>query len=134
MLMLMSREDFFIHVNGHAGVIVLVRPVAPFVPMEMGVGGAVFVHVVMRMQHLVAGSVAAIALRALRRTQSLVAVAHLVHRLYPLYSRNKNSGAPRNDVMAPIGKMMGEIIMRAMRSDASMMVDPSASDAGSKNR
>lgn len=47
---------------------------------------------------------------------------------------NRNSGAPRNDVIAPIGRITGEMIMRATRSEASMIVAPSASDAGKRKR
>ena len=58
----------------------------------------------------------------------------VVHRLYPLYSRNRKSGAPKNEVMAPIGRMMGEMTTRATRSLASMMAEPSTSEAGSRKR
>ena len=58
----------------------------------------------------------------------------MTHRLYPLYSKYKNSGAPRKLVMAPIGRITGDMIMRASRSLAIMMAAPKTTDAGSKNR
>lgn len=99
----------------HVAVIVLMWKIATFMPMEMVVNSAVRVLVQMRMQNLVFPVLGA-------------------HRLYPLYKRNRNRGAPRNDVIAPIGKMTGDMTIRATISEASMIVAPKASDAGSRNR
>ena len=113
--MRMFRKHLFVLMDMHAAAIVIMRLVAAFVSMEMVVHGTVCMLMQMRVQNF--------ALPVLR-----------AHRLYPLYNRNRNSGAPRNDVMAPIGKMTGEMTMRATRSDASMIVAPNASDAGRRNR
>lgn len=111
----MLWKHLFIPVDMHAAAIMIVWLVAAFVPMEMIVHGAVCMLMQMRVQYFVFP-----VLRA--------------HRLYPLYNRNRNSGAPRNDVMAPIGNMTGEMTMRATKSDASMIVAPKARDAGRRNR
>ena len=111
----MFREHLFVSMDMHAAAIVIMRLVATFVPMKMIVHGAVRMLVQMRMQHF--------ALPVLR-----------AHRLYPLYNRNRNSGAPRNDVMAPIGNMTGDMTIRATKSDASMIVAPKAREAGRRKR
>ena len=108
-------KHFFILVDMHDAAIVVVWLVAAFVPMEMIVHGAVCMLVQMRVQHF---------MFPVLRT----------HRLYPLYNRNRNSGAPRNDVMAPIGNMTGDMTIRATKSDASMIVAPKARDAGRRKR
>ena len=56
------------------------------------------------------------------------------HRRYPLYRRYRNNGAPKNEVMAPMGRMMGDITNRAAKSESSMMAEPRTSEAGNKNR
>ena len=111
----MLWKHLFIPVDMHAAAIMIVWLVAAFVPMEMIVHGAVCMLMQMRVQYF--------AFPVLR-----------THRLYPLYNRNRNSGAPRNDVMAPIGNMTGEMTIRATKSDASMIVAPKARDAGRRKR
>ena len=113
--------------------------IAAFVLVEMIVNRAIFVRMDMGMQHRSIGGVYMVAspsfvgmLSAVNR--NLLDIALVTHRLYPLYNKNRNNGAPRNDVIAPIGKMTGEMIMRATRSLASMMADPNTRDAGNRNR
>ena len=115
MAVLMLHKDHFILVHVQAVFVMFMRQIAVLVAMEMGVYRTIGVLMQMGMEHFVVPVLCA-------------------HRLYPLYRRNKNSGAPRNDVMAPIGRMMGDMIMRATRSDASMMVAPRTRDAGRRNR
>ena len=43
MVVLVPWQNLFVLVNRHAGAIMLMRLLATFMPMEMGVGGAVFV-------------------------------------------------------------------------------------------
>ncbi len=115
MVVRMLWEHLFVLMNMHAAAIVIVRLVASFMPMKMIVHSAISMLVQMCMQHFVSPVL-------------------LAHRLYPLYNRNRNSGAPRNDVMAPIGKMTGDMTIRATKSDASIIVAPKARDAGRRKR
>ena len=111
----MFRKHLFIPMDMHASVAVIMWLIAAFVSMEMIVHGAVCMLMQMCVQYFV--------FPVLR-----------THRLYPLYNKNRNSGAPRNDVMAPIGNMTGDMTIRATKSDASMIVAPKARDAGRRKR
>ena len=109
------RKHLFVSMNMHTVAIVIMWLIATFVSMEMIVHGTIFMLMQMCVQYFVFFVLS-------------------VHRLYPLYNKNRNSGAPRNDVMAPIGNMTGDIAMRAIKSDVNIIVAPKARDAGRRNR
>ena len=126
--------------------LVRMRFVAARMAMKVDVHGAVGMLMQVRMQDaLLFDGLGCLGLPVVRTQNSLLlrggfgccrgrVNALVAHRLYPLYSRNRNSGAPKNEVIAPMGRMMGEMTTRATRSLASMMADPSTSEAGSKKR
>ena len=105
-------------------------PVAVRRPVLMGLSPAG-----MGVKVVVEGSVRVLVHVAVQRVRGrfrkMIAMHHC---LYPLYSRYRNSGAPRKLVIAPTGRMTGEMTMRARRSLAIMMAAPSTSDAGSRKR
>ena len=52
----------------------------------------------------------------------------------PLRSRIRKSGAPRNEVIAPTGRITGEMISRPKVSAASRTSAPPSAEAGMRNR
>ena len=50
--------------------------------------------------------------------------------LPPLKRRYRNMGAPRNEVMAPMGRITGEMTVRATRSPPSMSTAPMNAEPG----
>ena len=63
---------------------------------------------------------------------ALLKLLFFAHRLNPRYKSTRKSGAPKNEVIAPIGRMIGLMTMRARRSLPSMITDPKTSDAGKR--
>ena len=65
---------------------------------------------------------------------AMIVIGNMIHfnhfPLPPLNRRYKNSGPPRKEVIAPMGRMMGMIATRANRSPSSSKVAPASTDPG----